>query len=70
MSPCCKVSAYSTPSKLTKPVKMEPCTTINVSLDKGWVWGGTTPPIPKSSRTWEMPSVLRAGYSNTVANDA
>jgi len=47
---------------------MEPCTTNNVSLAKGWVWGGMTPPIPKSSPTWEMPSVLRAGYSKTALN--
>jgi len=49
---------------------MVPSSTYNVSEAKGWVWGGITPPGPKSSRAWEMPSVLRAGYSNTVANVA
>ncbi len=60
-SPFCNVAAKSVPLVLTKPTNKEPSTTKMISVARGCVWGGTRPPLAKSSRAMEIPKVLMPG---------
>lgn len=50
-----------------KPTSRSPSRTNKISVARGWVCGGFTPPGAKSTRDIEMPKVLRPGIFSTLA---
>ena len=51
-----------------KPTKRVPSMSTKISVARGWVWGGLRPRgAAKSSRTMEIPKVLRPGSCITLA---